>query len=748
MIRREDSLDYHAADRPGKVEVRATKPCLTAREMRLAYLPGATFPCAEIARDPEEAFRYTARGNLVGLLTNGSAVPGLGDVGARAAKPMQEGIAVLFKRLADIDVFDLEVDTSDPERFVETARLLEPTFGAFVLKDLRAPEGLDIYDRLCAVARIPVFHENMHSTAVVAVAALINALELAEKNAEGVKTVICGAGTVGIGCARMLLQLGVSPENLVLYDVHGALTSDREDLTDHQRAFARTGVTRSLADGLRDADVFIGASAGGVLTPDMINTMARFPIVFALATPAPEITYEAARSTRRDVIAATALAHSQNALVDHLSFPFVLRGALDARAVRISDGMLMAAARALADLAREEVVEEVSRAYGHGRFSFGPEYLLPKPIDPRIFVRVSSAVAGQAVRERIALRQVEPAAYEETLTVRLGTGRETMRQLVVKARQERMRVVFPEGTSETILRASSVLSDEAIACPVLLGDEAEIRTAADRYAVDLAGVAIVDPLRSPRADAYADEYFRLRRRRGVMRITATERIRRPEYFGAMMLNAGDADIMLFGLHAHYPDSLRVILETIGTAPGVRRVSSGHLVLLPKDVCFIADCAVNIDPDAETLAEIALQTAGLARAAGVEPRIALLSFSNFGGVDHPLTRKVRCAAEIVRRRAPDLPVDGEMQLATALNSDIRDTYFPFCELKGNATVLVFPDLQSANLAMQLLERHGEAVLVGPLLTGTRLRAHLIHYGTSVDGLVNLVAAAVVQAAALH
>ena len=745
MIKREEALEYHAGDRPGKIEVRATKPSLTAREMRLTYLPGAAFPAAEIAANPDAAFRYTARANLVGVLTNGSAVPGLGDVGPAAAKPMLEGIAVLMKRLADIDVFDLEVDTRDPDRFVEIARLVEPTFGAIVLKDVRAPEGLDIYERLCGAVNIPVFHENLQSTAVVAGAALINALALVEKDPAAVRVVICGAGTVGIGCARMLVLLGVRPENLLLYDVRGALLAGRDDLNAHQRVFAREGIPATLDLALEGADVVIGASAGGVLTPQMINRMGPYPVVFALATPEPEITYDAARATRRDVVVATALTQSPNAVVDHLSLPFVIRGALDVHATRITDGMLLAAARSLADLAREEVVDEVTRAYGRERFSFGPEYLLPKPIDPRILVRESTAVARQAIADGVARVPVNAPDYQESLIARIGTGRELMRRIILKARRERMRIVFPEGSSETVLRACSILADEGIARPILLGDEQEIRAAIDRLAVDLAGATIVDPRRSPRADVYSDEYFRLRRRRGVMQIHARERIQRADYFGAMMLHAADADLLLLGLSAHYPDSLRVILEVLGTARGVRRVSSAYMVVLPKEVYFFADCAVNIDPDAETLAEIALLTAGLVRSLGIEPRIAMLSFSNFGSVDHPMTMKVRRATEIVKREAPDLAVDGEMQLATALSRDIRNLYFPFSDLTRDANVLVFPDLQAANLAMQLLQRTGDALLVGPILLGTRLPAHLIQYGSSVEALVDLAATGVVTAA---
>lgn len=746
MIRSEEALEFHAGNRPGKLEVRPTKPCLTAREMRLAYLPGARFACEAIAALPDAVFQYTARENLVGVVTDGSAVPGLGDVGPLAAKPMGEGLALLFKRLADIDAFDLELDTRDADRFVETVRLLKPTFGAVVLKDLRAPEGLYIHDRLAETLGIPVFHENLQSTAVVATAALMNALDLAEKDVAAARLVICGAGTVGIGCARLFRAIGVRPEHLLVYDVHGLLHADRDDLTPYQRAFARSDGPRTLAEGLRDADVFVGASSGGLVTPEMVRSMARFPIVFALATPEPEIGYEEARACRHDVIVATGLTQFPNAVVDFLSFPYVLRGALDVHATRITDGMLLAAARSLADLGREEVVEEVSRAYGGAPLSFGPEYLLPRAIDPRILVRESAAVARRAVEEGVAQKPLEAGAYQESLTVRLGTGRELLRRLLVAARQERPRVAFAEGTSETVLRAASILLEEGVARPILLGPEAEVRAELERLGLDAAGVTIVDPARSPRREAYLEEYLRLRRRRGVMRTTARDRLRRTDRIAALMLRTGDADLMVSGITAHYADSLRTILEVIGMAPGVRRISSHYMVLLPRDVFFFADCSVNIDPDAEELAEIALLTAGCARAVGIEPHVAMLSFSNFGSVEHPFTRKVRRATEIVKARAPGLVVDGEMQLATALSAEIRAQHFPFTDLTKDANVLIFPDLQAGNLALQLLERAGEAVTVGPVLMGTARPAHLIQYGSSVPDLVNLVVAGIVQSAA--
>ena len=747
MIRREDSLEYHATGRPGKIELRATKPCQTPREMRLAYLPGAAFPSKEIAEDPAAAFRYTSRGNLVGVVTNGTAVPGLGPVGPLAAKPMQEGVAVLFKRLADIDVFDLELDATDPDRFVETVRQLEPTFGGINLKDIRAPEGLVIYDRLREGMTIPVFHENLDSTAVVAAAALLNALELVAKRIEAVRVVVCGAGTVGTGCVRLFLSLGVKAENLLVYDDKGLVHPDREDLHAYQRTFARKDAARRLDEGLQGADVFLGASAGGVLSQEMVRSMARFPVVLALATPTPEIDYEAARASRKDVIVATSLDRHPNAVLDLLSFPYIFRGALDVQATRITPGMLMAAARALAELAREDVVEEVERAYGKERFSFGPEYLLPKPIDPRILVRESAAVARQAIEEGVARRPLESEAYQESLTARLGTGRETLRGMILSARQRKLRVVFSEGTSETILRACALLMEEGIASPILIGRESEVREALERLRLGLSGVQIVEPVRSARYESYVDEYFRMRRRRGVMRAAAAQRVRQTDTFAALMLHLSDADMMIAGFSTHYVESLRTILEVIGPAPGVRRVSSHYLVLLPRGALFLADCAVNIDPDAEGLAEIALLTASTARALGIEPRVSMLSFSNFGSVDHPYARKVRRATELAKEQAPGLVIDGEMQLATALDGPLRREYFPFSSLDEDANVLVFPDLQSGNLAFHLLQCVGGAVPIGPLLMGTRLPAHLLQYGATVEEVVNLVTVGAVEAASL-
>ncbi len=745
MIRREDALEYHAFGRPGKIELRPSRPCLTPREMRLAYLPGALFPAKEIWRDAAAVFRYTSRGSLVGVITNGSAVPGLGIVGPLAAKPMQEGMAVLFKRLADIDVFDLEIDTSDPERLIDMVQLLEPTFGGINLKDIRAPEGLYIYDRLSQRINIPVFHENLYSNAVVVAAALLNAADLVEKRIEDIRVVICGARTVGTGCARLLLCLGVQPENLLMYDSKGLLHPGRNDLHDFQRTFARDNSARTLSEGVRGADVLLGASVSGILTQEMIRSMNRYPIVFCLASPEPEIGYEEAKASRQDAIVATSLDQYPNALVDLLSFPYIFRGALDVQATRITEGMLVAAARALADLAREDVMEEVERAYGDERFSFGPEYLLPKPIDPRILVRESAAVAQKAIEEGVARQHVETETYQESLTVRLGTGREIMRGLILSARQEKFRVVFSEGANETILRACRILVDEGIATPILVGKEADVREAIERLRFDLGGVPIVDPARSARIEDYAEEYFHMRRRRGVMRDAARQRLRQQDYFAALMLHSGDADMMIAGVSHHYVESLRTILEVIRPAPGTHRVSSHYMVLRQEGAVLLADCAVNIDPSAEDLAEIALLVARMGRSLGIEPRVAMLSFSNFGSVDHVFARKVRQATAIAKERAPDLVIDGEMQLATALNGSLRSEHFPFSNLEKDANVLIFPDLQSGNLALQLLENVGGAVPVGPLLMGTRLPVHLLQYGARAEEVVNLVAIGIVEAA---
>ncbi|MBI9071319.1 MAG: NADP-dependent malic enzyme [Melioribacteraceae bacterium] len=746
MIRKEESLEYHSGKKAGKIEIKPTKPCLSPREMRMAYLPGAAYPSLEISQNSANAFNYTNRGNLVGVVTNGSSVPGLGNIGALAAKPMLEGMAVLFKRLADIDVYDLELDTNDPDKFIETIKLLLPTFGAINLKDIKAPEGLYIYDKLRNELNIPVFHENLYGTAIVAIAALINALELVNKNIEDVKIVLCGAGTVGIGCARLLKKLGAKPDNLFIYDIKGLLTPDRHDLFEHQIEFVNNSDSKDLEAGMKGADVFIGASSGNILTTEMILTMNRFPIVFPLATPEPEISYEEAKSCRQDIIVATGLGQNPNAVLDILSFPYILRGALDVQATSITEEMMLAASRALAELAREEILEEVERAYGYEHFSFGPEYLLPKPVDPRILVWESAAVADMAVKQNIAQKEIVKENYQKNLTIRHGTGRDTMRQLLLRTPQQNLKVVFTEGTNETILRASRVLMDENIAQPILLGNEEEIYKLAEKIDLDLGGVQVADPHHSIHYETYVEEFFKMRQRNGVTRQAAAERILNKDHFASMMLHCGDTDMMIAGLSTHYSDTLRTILEIIGTAPGISRIASHYLMLLPKDAVLLADCAVNINPNAEELAEIALLTANMSKTLGIEPKVAMLSFSNFGSVIHPSVKKIKRATEIAKSKNPELIIDGEMQMVTARDAATRKKYFPFTKLDSDANVLIFPDLQSANLAMHSLQCLGEAVAIGPVLLGTRLPAHLLQYNATVEEVVNLTTIAMVEAVA--
>jgi malate dehydrogenase (oxaloacetate-decarboxylating)(NADP+) len=747
MIGRDEALEYHAGRRPGKIEVTATTACLGPREMRLAYLPGALHPALEIAADPALATRYTARGNLVAVVSNGTAVPGLGAIGPVAAKPVQEGIAILLKRLADLDVFDLELGTEDPDRIVDTVRLLEPTFGAIDLRDVRAPEGIAAYERLRAELAIPVLHDDLQGPAVVVGAALLNAVELADKELGSLRVVVVGAGTVGLGCARLLADLGVPREAISLYDVDGPVTRDRAGLDEYRLAFASAPPAPPLAAAVRGADVLIGASATGVFSADMVRALAPRPLVVALAFLDPEIEYDDARAVRRDVMVMTSRLRRPNGVSGLLSVPYLLRGALDVGAAKISDGMLVAATRALSGLAREEVIEEVSRAYGGESFAFGPEYLVPRAVDPRTLDRVSTAVAAAAIAEGLAARPVEPEDYRERLVSRLGADREVMRGLLLQARRHAPRIVFPEGTADVVLRACSITVDEGLGRPVLLGNRERVVGAAEHLGLELHGVEIVDPELDPRGESYAEAYFRRRGRHGVTPEMARQRARDPRYFGALMLDRGDADLMVSGASAPYAESIRPVLEIIGPAPGVHRIASQYLLLRPGEVTFLADCAVNIEPDAEGLAEIALLSAGMARSVGVEPRVAMLSFSNFGSVDHPLTRKVRRAVDLVRQREPGLVIDGEMQPLPALDGEMRQRYFPFSELGGDANVLIFPDLQSGNLAMHLMTTLGERVVVGPVLLGVRRPVHLLQYGSSVREVVDLAAVATVYAAAM-
>jgi len=742
---REEALEYHRSGRPGKIAVVPTKPALTQRDLSLAYSPGVAEPCLEIAANEEEAFRYTAKGNLVAVVSNGTAVLGLGNLGALASKPVMEGKAVLFKRFADIDVFDLEVDSTDPEDIIRFCELLEPTVGGINLEDIRSPECFYIETELKRRLNIPVFHDDQHGTAVISGAALLNALAIVGKRTEEIRVVFSGAGASAIATAEHYVLLGVRRENITMADAHGVIHDGRDDLDPYKARFARTTTAREIQEVLRGADVFVGLSVGGVIGPEMIRDMADPPIVFALANPDPEITPADVRSVRPNAITATGRSDYPNQINNVLGFPFIFRGALDVRARAINDEMKMAATHALAELARQDVPEAVERAYGDERFRFGAEYLIPKPFDPRIMLWVAPAVAKAAMETGVARLQIDLGKYVEELESRLGRGREVMRGILNQAAKRPQRIVFPEGEHDRIIRAACRIVDEKIAHPVLVGRTARIEPRAEALGISLQGIEIVDPTADgERLERYAQELYRVRQRKGVTLAEARERVRRPMYFGCMMLRQGDVDGIVAGEDMYYPDTLRPALETIGTAPGVEHVAGLYMIVLEKELIFFADTTVNIDPDAETLAEIAVLSAGFVRWLGIEPRVAMLSFSSFGSVRHPQSDKVRRAAALVKARHPTLMIDGEMQVETASNAAIRKTSYPFSDLQGETNVYIFPDLNAANIAYKLLARFGGAEVIGPILMGMEQPVQVLQRGSTAAEILNLTAVAVVDA----
>ena len=744
-ISRKDALEYHLLPRPGKIEVSPTKACLTQRDLSLAYTPGVAEPCLAIQEDPLDAFKYTARGNLVAVVTNGTAVLGLGKIGALAGKPVMEGKGVLFKRFADIDVFDLELDTLDPEEVIRTCQLLEPTFGGINLEDIRAPECFQIEETLRKTMKIPVFHDDQHGTAIITGAALINAASLTGRRLEDIRVVFNGAGASGISCAEHYVRLGVKRENVIVCDSKGVIYEGRtEGMNPWKQRLASRTSCRTLAEALNGADVFVGLSVAGAVTGEMLEKMAPKPIVFALANPDPEIPYDQAKSARPDAIVATGRSDFPNQVNNVLGFPFIFRGALDVRATAINEEMKLAATRALAGLAREDVPDSVSRAYGIEQIRFGTDYIIPKPFDPRVLVKVASAVAAAAMETGVALHPVELGAYRESLERRLGKTRELMRIMIQKAKAAPCRVVYPEGAHPTILRACRIAVDEGIARPILLGDPHAIQARAEQLGIVLNGMDLVDPSESEHTDRYIDELYRLRRRRGVTVHEAREMMSQRIYFGAMMVRMGDADALVAGVTQHYPDTIRPALQVINVRPDIHKVS-GLYVLITKrgETFFLADTTVNIEPTAEDLAEIALCSAAEARRFDVEPRVALLSFSNFGSTKHPLTEKVRRAVEMVRRADPGLMVDGEMQADTAVVPEIIEKTYAFSSLRGGANVLVFPDLHSGNIAYKLLMRIGGAEAIGPILMGLSRPVHLLQRGAQVEDVVNISAIAVVD-----
>ena len=745
-IRREDVLEYHSSAPSGKVGIKLTKPCHTQRDLSLAYTPGVAIPCLEIEKQPALAYRFTGKGNLVGVISNGTAVLGLGNIGAAASKPVMEGKAVLFKRFADIDVFDLELNTQDPQEVIRVCRILEPTFGAINLEDIKAPDCFVVEEELRRTMKIPVFHDDQHGTAIIVGAALLNALILVNKKIEAVRVVFNGAGAAAIACTKHFLKLGVNRENLIMCDLFGVVYEGRAEGMDQykQRFVARTD-RRTLLEAMRGADVFAGLSAGNCVTPEMLMAMAERPIVFALANPDPEIPYDVAVKTRPDAIVATGRSDYPNQVNNVLGFPFIFRGALDVRATSINDAMELAATHALADLARDDVPDSVSRAYGLERLQFGPEYIIPKPFDPRVLIRGASAVAQAAMDSGVAQEQVNIEDYKDQLERRLGRVQGVMRTMIHKAQRSPKRVVFPEGEETKILRACQILHDEEIAKPILLGRETVIRQRIADLRLNLDSIRIVDPAKSGDLLRYAEELYLLRQRKGVTRSEAQELVTNRNYFGSLMVALGDADVVIGGLTQHYPETIRPGLEVIPVRAGFRKVSGLYLLITQEGhTYFLADATVNIEPSPEDLAEIAISAAETATRFNVTPRVALLSFSNFGSTRHPLALKVSRAVEIVKQRAPGLMVDGEMQADTAVAPEIIDTTYPFSALKGGANVLIFPNLEAGNIAYKLLARLGGAETIGPILMGLSKPLHVLQRGAEVNDIVSVAAIAVVDA----
>ena len=742
--RRQEALDYHSQGRPGKIQVSPTKPFKNQRDLSLAYTPGVAEPCLEIAKRPEEAYAYTARGNLVAVVSNGTAVLGLGNIGALAGKPVMEGKGILFKAFADIDVFDLEVGSEDPEDVIRFCQLLEPTVGGINLEDIRSPDCFYIEEKLRETLSIPVFHDDQHGTAIISGAALLNALDVVEKDIAKVHVVFAGAGAAALATAEHYVRLGVAREHIVMCDHKGVIHTERGDLDRYKQRFARKVKARTLAEALKDADVLVGLSVAGVVTGDMLTGMAPRPVVFALANPTPEIMPDEVRKARPDAVVATGRSDFPNQVNNVLGFPFIFRGALDARAKKINEEMEMAATRALAALAREEVPDSVMRAYGIERLRFGPEYLIPKPFDPRVLLWVAPAVAWAAVGSGVAGIVIDAEEYRAQLDARLGRAREVMRGLSTRAQQDVKRIVFPEGEDVRVIRTARILADEATAQPVLLGDPDVIRRQADDAGVTLEDVDLLDHRRASDREEFAQTLWTERQRRGITLREARARVLDPMYYGLLMLKTHRVDAVVAGVETYYPDAIRPALEVIGGDPDRRHVSGIYMLVFQQQTYFLADCTVNIDPDAETLAEIASATAEFVVRLGIEPRVALLSFSNFGSVKHPMVDKVRRAVDLLHEREPALQVDGEMQADTAVVEQMLTGRYPFARLRGPANVLIFPNLDAANIAYKLLDRLGGAQAIGPILVGMAQPVHVLQRGSDVNDIVNMAIIAAVDA----
>ncbi len=741
--KRHEALRYHEEGRPGKIQVVPTKPTENQRDLSLAYSPGVAVPCLAIRDDPELAYRYTARGNLVAVVSNGTAVLGLGNIGPLAGKPVMEGKGLLFKKFADIDVFDLEINAADPEDVIRFCRMLEPTVGGINLEDISAPACFEIERRLREELEIPVFHDDQHGTAIISGAALLNALELIDKKLDEVRVVFMGAGAAAIATAEHYVRLGVKREHVTMCDRKGAIHAGRDDLDAFKARFAREGGPKTLEEAFDGADVFVGLSVAGAIGADLLKKMARDPLVFALANPDPEVLPEDALAVRPDAIIATGRSDYPNQINNVLGFPFIFRGALDVRARGINEEMKMAATRALAELAREDVPDSVLHAYGVESMRFGRDYLIPKPFDSRVLLYVAPAVAQAAISSGVARIELDMTEYRTTLESRLGRGREIMRGLSNRAAALPQRVALGDAADARVLRAARILADEKIVRPVLLGPVEGIRASAAQADVPLDDLEIVDPRTSPLRAEYAEALWTSRQRKGVTRAEALRRMADAAYFGAMMVVRGDADALVVGQAQHYPHAIRPALEAAGASRNLT-VAGIYMMIFPDRTLFFADCTVHIDPTAEELAEIARATAAFVRKLGVDPQVALLSFSNFGSVSNDAARRVSTAVGILHERHPELSVDGEMQADTAVVKDLLKGHHPFTRLREAPNVLIFPDLNAANISYKLLRDLGGAVAIGPILVGMAAPIHVLQRGSSVDDIVNMAVIAAVDA----
>jgi len=747
IIRKEDALNYHTQGKPGKIEVIPTKPLSSQMDLALAYSPGVAEPCKEIEADVENVYKYTAKGNLIGVITNGTAVLGLGDIGPEASKPVMEGKGVLFKKFAGIDVFDIEINEKDPKKLIQIIKSLEPTFGGINLEDIKAPECFEIETALKKEMKIPVMHDDQHGTAIISGAALLNALEIVEKDISKIKLVVNGAGASAVSCTRFYMSLGVKRDNLVMCDKEGAIRNDRPDLDYVKKEFSTARDIHTLSDALEGADVFLGLSAGNIVSQDQIKLMGPNPIVFALANPDPEIPYDLAIAAREDLIMATGRSDHPNQVNNVLGFPYIFRGALDVRATAINEEMKLAAAQAIAKLAKEPVPDIVNKAYGESKLGFGRMYLIPKPLDPRLITTIAPAVAKAAMDSGVAKFPIKDwDAYELELQERIGIDQRLMSVVIARAKKNPKRVVFAEADNRKILKAAQIIRDEKIGNPILLGNREKILALIEDNSLDLNGVTIIDPLEEKEMlNNFADILFKKRQRKGMTNSEANRLVTQRNYFGALMVETGAADAFISGLTKDYPKTILPSLHTIGVKPGAKRVAGMYIMNTAKGPFFFADATVNLDPTAEELVDIIGLTADAVRFFNMEPKIAVLSYSNFGSAEGNIPSKMAKATAMAKKRFPDLIIEGEMQANVAINEEIQREMYPFSNLLNKkANTLIFPDLSSGNIAYKLLAELGNAEAIGPILLGMNKPVHILQLGSSIREIVNMVAIAVVDA----